>query len=79
MPRLQTYTGLALFCALFPVSFASVHHLLAASFDGNFIAGLEFDSDAGTLTVISNTTTAAAHGWFALDVSIKVARQLMRV
>ncbi|KAF8610428.1 putative isomerase YbhE [Ceratobasidium sp. AG-I] len=70
MPRFRAwvYIRLALLLsALVPVSLASVHRLLAASFNGNFVAGLEFDSDAGTLAVISNTTTAAPHGWFALD------------
>lgn len=73
MPRKQPNKVLLLLVPFITTARATVHHLFAASFNGNFIAGLEFDTEANTLVVVSNTTTTATHGWITLKVRIPIA------
>ncbi|KAH8898446.1 3-carboxy-cis,cis-mucoante lactonizing enzyme [Thozetella sp. PMI_491] len=52
---------------------AETHYLFSGFFSGSTIVGLEFDPDAGTLTVAQNITTDAASGskWIELDEAAK--------
>jgi carboxy-cis,cis-muconate cyclase len=70
---------------LFPLLAASavaeVHYLFSGFFSGSTIAGIEFDDETHSLSLVKNISSASDDGskWIALDVGVAQTAYISRI